>query len=95
MEPTCAIISKGPRYFSASFLEGQVVWMLSDLTKTLSQILKSGGRVRRLSVETEYLFCALDMWDQSCWCRLLRSTAKSWTLVDAMSRLGWTVMLGW
>ena len=45
MEPTCAIISKGPRYFSASFLEGQVVQMLSDLTKTLSPILKSSGGV--------------------------------------------------
>ena len=44
-ELTCAIISKGPRYFSASFLEGQVVWMLLDLTNTLSLILKSGGRV--------------------------------------------------
>ena len=37
MEPTWAIISKGPRYFSASFLEGQVVWILSDLMKTLFQ----------------------------------------------------------
>ena len=45
MELTCAIISKGPRYISANFLEGWVVWMLSDLTKTLSLILKSGGRV--------------------------------------------------
>ena len=45
MEPTWAIISKGPRYFSVSFLEGQVVQMLSDLTKTLSPILKSGGGV--------------------------------------------------
>ena len=44
-EPTCAIISQGPRYFSVSFLEGQVVQMLLDLTKTLSPILKSGGRV--------------------------------------------------
>ena len=60
-ELTCAIISKGPRYFSVSFLEGQVVWMLSDLTKTLSLILKSSGGVQHLSVETEYLFCALDM----------------------------------
>ena len=60
-ELTCAIVSKGPRYFSASFLEGRVVWMLSDLTKTLSLILKSGGGVQHLSAETEYLFCALDM----------------------------------
>ena len=45
MEPTCAIISKGPRYFCVSFLEGQVVRMLLDLTKTLSPILKSGGGV--------------------------------------------------
>ena len=30
-ELTWAIISKGPRYFSASFLEGRVVQMLSDL----------------------------------------------------------------
>ena len=45
-ELTCTIISKGPRYFSVSFLEGQVVWMLSDLTKTLSLILKSSSRVR-------------------------------------------------
>ena len=95
MEPTCAIISKGPRYFSVSFLEGQVVRMLSDLTKTLSPILKSGGGVQHLSAETEYLFCASDMWDQSCWCRLLRSTAKSWALVETMSHLGWMVMLGW
>ena len=43
MELTWAIISKGPRYFSASFLEGWVVQMLSDLMKTLSPILKSGG----------------------------------------------------
>ena len=45
MELTWAIISKGPRYFSASFLEGWVVQMLSDLTKTLSPIWKSGGGV--------------------------------------------------
>ena len=57
----CAIISKGPRYFSASFLEGQVVQMLSDLTKTLSPILKSSGVVLHLSAETEYLFCMSDM----------------------------------
>ena len=60
-EPTCTIISKGPRYFSASFLEGWVVQMLSDLTKTLSLILKSGGGVQCLSVETKYLFCVLDI----------------------------------
>ena len=66
MELTCAIISKGPRYFSASFLEGWVVRMLSDLTKTLSPILKSGSGVQHLSVETEYLFCTSDMWDWSC-----------------------------
>ena len=35
MEPTCAIISKGPRYFSVSFLEGWVVQMLLDLKKRL------------------------------------------------------------
>ena len=95
MELTCAIISKGPRYFSASFLEVQVVWMLSDLTKTLSLILKSGGGVQHLSVETEYRFWASDMWDQSCWCRSSRSTAKSQALVEAMSCSGWMVMLGW
>ena len=45
-ELTCTIISKGPRYFSVSFLEGWVVvQMLLDLTKTLSLILKSGSRV--------------------------------------------------
>ena len=60
-ELTCAIISKGPRYFSACFLEGWVVWMLLDLTKTLSPILKSGGGVRCLSADTEYLFCTSDM----------------------------------
>ena len=38
-------ISKGPRNFSASFFNGQVVWILSDLMKTLSLILKSSGRV--------------------------------------------------
>ena len=37
-ELTWAITSKGPRYFSASFLEGWVVQMLLDLTKTLSPI---------------------------------------------------------
>ena len=61
MELTWAIISKGPRYFSASFLEGHVVQMLSDLTKTLSPILKSSSRVQHLSVETKYLFCTSDM----------------------------------
>ena len=95
IEPTCTIISKGPRYFSVSFLEGWVVQMLSDLTKTLSPILKSSGGVRCLSVETKYLFCASDMWDRSCWCRSSRSTAKSQALVEAMLCLGWTVMLGW
>ena len=45
MEPTLAMISKGPRYFSASFLEGRVVQILSDLMKTLSPILKSSGGV--------------------------------------------------
>ena len=44
-EPTWAIILKGPRYFSVSFLEGWVAWILSDLMKTLSPILKSGGGV--------------------------------------------------
>ena len=44
-EPTWAIISKGPRYFSASFIEGWVVQILLDLMKTLSLILKSDGRV--------------------------------------------------
>ena len=61
MELTWAIVSKGPKYFSASFLEGQVVQMLSDLTKTLSLILKSSGRVQCLSAETEYIFCTSDM----------------------------------
>ena len=61
MEQTWAIISKGPRYFSVSFLEGWVVQMLLDLTKTLSPILKSDSRVQCLSAETEYLFCTLDM----------------------------------
>ena len=45
MELTLAIISKGRRYFSASFLEGQVVWMLLDLMKTLSPILKFSSGV--------------------------------------------------
>ena len=45
MELTRAILSKGPRYFSASLLEGWVVQMSSDFTKTLSLILKSGGGV--------------------------------------------------
>ena len=45
MELTWAIISKGPRYFSASFLEGQVVQMLLDLLKTLPPILRSGSGV--------------------------------------------------
>ena len=61
MELTWAMISKGPRYFSASFLEGRVVQMLLDLMKTLSPILKSSGKVRRLSAEMEYLFCMLDI----------------------------------
>ena len=61
MEPTWAIISKGPRYFSVSFLEVQGVQMLLDLMKTLSPILKSSGRVQCLLAETEYLFCMLDM----------------------------------
>ena len=52
-ELTWAIISNGPRYFSASFLEGQVLQMLSDLTKTLSPILKFGGGVQCLSAETK------------------------------------------
>ena len=93
-ELTWAMISKGPRYFFASFLEGWVVWMLSDLTKTLSPILKSSSGVQCLSMETEYCFCMLDMCDQSCWCRSLRLTAKSWALVEVMSHLGWMVMLG-
>ena len=45
MEPTWARISKGPRNFSASFFDGQVVRILSDLRKTLSLILKSSGGV--------------------------------------------------
>ena len=65
------------------------------LNKDLSPILRSGGGVRCLSVETEYLFCALDMWDWSCWYRSSRLTTKSRALVKAMSRLGWMVMLGW
>ena len=35
--------------------------ILSDLTETLSPILKSGGGVRCLLAEMEYCFCALDM----------------------------------
>ena len=61
MELTWAIISKGPRYFSVSVLVGWVVWMLSDLMKTLSPILKFSNGVQHLSAETEYLFCVLDM----------------------------------
>ena len=60
-ELTWAIISKGPRYFSVSFLEGWVVRMLSDLMKTLSPILKSSSRVQCLSAENKYLFCTSDM----------------------------------
>ena len=53
MESTWAITLKGPKYFSKSFLEGQVVQRLSDLTKTLSPTLKSSGGVQHLSVEVE------------------------------------------
>ena len=55
-ELTWAIISKGPRYFSVSFLEGWVVQMLLDLTKTLSPILKSGSRVQCLFGEDRISF---------------------------------------
>ena len=34
--PTCAIISKGPRFFSDNFLEGHMVRKWAALTKTLS-----------------------------------------------------------
>ena len=42
MKLTWAIISKGPRYFSASFLEGQVVQMLLDLMKSVVEKGQSG-----------------------------------------------------
>ena len=66
MELTWARISKWPRNFSASFFDSWVVQILSDLMKTLSPILKSSGRVQHLSVEVEYHFCALEMWERSC-----------------------------
>ena len=47
------IILKGPKIFSESFFEGQVVRMLSDRTKTLSPILKSRGGIHCLSIEAE------------------------------------------
>ena len=75
MEPTWARISKGPRNFSASFFDSRVVRILSDLMKTLSPILKSGGGVWHLSVDTEYRFCTSEMWEQSCRCSSSRSTA--------------------
>ena len=46
--PAWAIISKGPRYFSESFLDGLVVQMWSDLTNTLSPTEKAGARVQCL-----------------------------------------------
>ena len=76
MEPTWAIISKGPRYFSASFLERWVVWMLFDLMETLSPILKSSGGVWCLLAETEYHLCTSDLWDQSYQCRSFRLTTN-------------------
>ena len=80
MELTWAITSKGPRYFSAIFLEGWAVWMLSDVMKTLSPILKSSSRVWHLLAETEYHFCASEMWDQvvGAGCQGRLQTLRPW-----------------
>jgi hypothetical protein len=48
--PGRAMISNGPRLFSDSFLDGQVVQMFSALTKACSPTLKSGEGVRRRSM---------------------------------------------
>ena len=55
-ELTWVMISKGPRYFSVSFLESWVVQMLLDLTKMLSPILKPGSRVQCLFGGDRILF---------------------------------------
>ena len=46
--PGWAMMLKGPRYFSESFLDGRVVWMYSALTNTCWPTWKSGaGKCQR------------------------------------------------
>ena len=61
------MILKGPKNFSESFFDGLIVQILSELTKTLSPILKFGGGVWQQSADIEYHCCALDMVFQSSW----------------------------
>ena len=42
LEPACAMILKGPKNFSVSLIEGQVVLNNLALTKACCPILKSG-----------------------------------------------------
>ena len=46
-DPVRAIISKGPRNFSESFLDGQVERKNLALTKACCPTLKGGAEVRR------------------------------------------------
>ena len=42
LEPACAMMSKGPKNFSVSLIEGQVVLKNLALTKAFCPTLKSG-----------------------------------------------------
>ena len=51
------MIVKGPRFLSASFLEGLVVWKYLALIKAWSPILKSGAGVCLASMGPWYCSC--------------------------------------
>ena len=49
--PTCAMTSNGPRYFSASFLDGQVVQKNCAFTKAWELVGKLGAGARHASAK--------------------------------------------
>src|SRR5260370_3372834 len=59
--PGVAMTSKGPRFFSESFLEGQPIWKYFALMYTLSHIYNSGASALLWSAFLQYHSCALIM----------------------------------
>ena len=49
--PTCAMTLNGPRYFSASFLDGQAVQKNCAFTKAWELVRKFGAGAQRASAE--------------------------------------------
>ena len=92
--PTCAMTSNGPRYFSTSFLDGQVVRkiVLYEGMGASQEIWGRGmtcvcqGLVAGLSCPDLFFQCAV--WSSS------RSMANLCAFLDANSLSGWSEIFG-